>query len=65
MDKEADNSADIDVEAQRRWLASKYDVSEYSDDEIRKAKTGSYLFVNAHVAFLDAIEDLFFSVLMQ
>ena len=65
LDKEADNSADIDVEAQRRWLASKYDVSEYSDDEIRKAKTGSYLFVNAHVAFLDAIEDLFFSVLMQ
>ena len=30
LDKEAENKADIDVNAQRKWLAQKYDVSEYS-----------------------------------
>lgn len=62
---EADNIADIDVAAQRDWLAQRYDVSEYSDDDIRKAKTGSYVFVTANVTFSDAIEDLNFSINME
>lgn len=62
---EADNIADIDVTAQRDWLAQRYDVSEYSDDDIRKAKTGSYVFVTANVTFSDAIEDLNFSINME
>lgn len=62
---EYDNSADIDLAAQRDWLAQKYDVSEYSDDQIRKAKTGSYVFVNASVQFSDAIEDLHFAINME
>lgn len=64
LDKEATNEADIDVEAQRKWLAQKYDVSEYTDEQIRRAKTGSNLFAKATVNFLDAIEDLTFAILM-
>ena len=59
---DAENTADIDVNAQRDWLAQKYDISEYSDEQIRKAKTGSYVFVTADVTFCDAIEDLKFSI---
>ena len=62
---EAENIADIDVTAQRDWLAQKYDVSEYSDDQIRKAKTGSFVFVKANVTFCDAIEDMSFSINME
>ena len=65
LDKEADNTVDIDVDAQRQWLAEKHDVSGMSDSEIRVAKTGSLLFVKASVTFLDAMEDLHFSVLMS
>lgn len=53
---EGENRAEIDINAQRDWLAQKYDVSEYSDDQIKKAKTGSYVFVKANVEFSDAIE---------
>lgn len=62
---EADNVADIDVEGQRSYLAEHFDVSEYSDDQIRKAKTGSYVFVAASVTFCDAIEDLKFTINME
>lgn len=65
LDKEAENKADIDVNAQRKWLAQKYDVSEYTDDQIRRAKTSSYLFAYANVNFLDAIEDLGFAIFMN
>ena len=40
-------------------------ISEYSDEQIRKAKTGSYVFVTADVTFCDAIEDLKFSINME
>ena len=62
---QGENRADIDIAAQRDWLAQKYDVSDYSDDQIRMAKTGSYVFVKANVEFSDAIEDLTFSVVMN
>ena len=62
---EAENIADIDVASQRDWLAQRYDVSEYSDDDIRKAKTGSFVFVTANVTFSDAIEDLNFAINME
>ncbi len=62
---QGENRADIDIAAQRDWLAQKYDVSDYSDDQIKKAKTGSYVFVKANVEFSDAIEDLTFSVVMN
>ena len=46
-------------------LHKKYDISEYSDEQIRKAKTGSYVFVTADITFCDAIEDLKFSINME
>ena len=62
---EGPNEADIDVAAQGDWLAQKYDISEYSEDQIRKAKTGSFVFVTADVTFCDAIEDLRFGISMN
>lgn len=62
---EYDNAVDIDVEGQRAWLAEKYDVSEMSDDEIRKAKTGKGVFVAADVQFCDTIKDLNFGIAMS
>lgn len=62
---EYENLAEIDIDAQRDWLAGKYDVSEYTDEQILKAKTGSYVFVKAAVQFNDAIEDLHFTVNME
>ena len=61
----AENIADIDVDAQRDWLSQRYDMTEYTDDQIRKAKTGSYVFVTANVTFSDAIEDLNFTINME
>lgn len=62
---EAENVADIDVNAQRDWLSQKFDISDYTDDQIRKAKTGSYVFVTANITFSDAIEDLKFAINME
>lgn len=62
---DAENKADIDTDAQREWLAGKYDVSGYSDAQIRTAKTGSYVFVTANITFSDAIEDLHFTINME
>lgn len=59
------NLAEIDADAQRAWLAERYDVSGYSDDEILKARTGSYVFAKASIQFNDAIEDLRFSISME
>ena len=63
--KEAENTVDIDVDAQRAWLSERYDVSDYTDDQIRKAKTGRTVFATANVTFCDAIEDLNFSINME
>ena len=63
--KEAENTVDIDVDAQRAWLSERYDVSDYTDDQIRKAKTGRTVFATANVTFCDAIEDLHFSINME
>ena len=60
-----ENLAEIDVDAQREWLAEKYDVSSYTDDQIRTARTGSYVFARASIQFNDAIEDLHFSINME
>ena len=62
---QGENTADIDVAAQRDWLADKYDISDYTDDEIRTANTGSYIFAYATVTFANAIEDLKFSIYME
>ena len=62
---EYENIAEIDIDAQCEWLANRYDVSAYTDEQILKAKTGSYVFVKAAVQFNDAIEDLHFTINMK
>ena len=62
---EYENIAEIDIDAQHEWLANRYDVSAYTDEQILKAKTGSYVFVKAAVQFNDAIEDLHFTINME
>lgn len=57
-----DHYAEIDVEAQRKYLSEKYDVSEYTDAEIKKMNTGKKMFLAAHTQFQDAAEDLQFTI---
>lgn len=58
LEPEYDNTAFINVDAQRQWLSEHSDVSELSDDEIKRAKTGSHVFVGSNILALDAMEDL-------
>lgn len=62
---EYDNKAFIDVDAQRTYLASKYDVSDMSDLEIELANTGSRVFVGASIQLQDCIEDLDFAISLE
>lgn len=49
----------IDIEANRSYLKGKgIDVESMSDDEIKVADTGSFVFLKATVKILDAIEDI-------
>ncbi len=63
LDDEYNNIAYIDVDAQRAYLEGidpKY--AEFSDDDIKKANTGSRVFVGCNVKMQDAIEDLNFTI---
>ncbi|HWR60875.1 MAG TPA: phage tail sheath C-terminal domain-containing protein [Clostridia bacterium] len=65
LDPEYDNLASIDVEAQRTYLAGRgIDVSGMDEQQIKEANTGSLVFAAAAVKFLDAMEDLKFTVEM-
>ena len=49
----------IDVEANRTYLQSRgVDVDEMTDDEIKRANTGTNVFLKATLSILDAIEDV-------
>ncbi len=65
LDPEYDNLASIDVEAQRIYLVGKgIDVESMDEQQIKEANTGSLVFAAAAVKFLDAMEDLKFTVEM-
>jgi hypothetical protein len=52
-------SLDIDVEANKRYLTGKgVDVSAMTDQDIKEANTGSYVYLTAKLSILDAIEDI-------
>lgn len=52
-------SIEIDVDGNRSYLKGKgVDVDSMSDDEIKTANTGSYVFMKATLSILDAIEDI-------
>lgn len=65
LDPDGGNTAEIDIDAQRSYLAKSYDVSGKTDEEIKKMKTGSWVFVKANVLPMDAMEDLAFGVSMS
>lgn len=65
LDPSFDNKAEIDVDAQRIYLKGKgIDVDNMKEQEIKEANTGSKVFAKANVKFIDAMEDLKFTVFM-
>ena len=62
---EYENVSDIDIDAQTSYLAQKQDISEWSDDQIRKARTGAIVFIKGDIQFSDAAEDLQFGITMS
>lgn len=65
LDVNGDNYVEIDIDNQTKWLKEQgVDVSSMTDEEIKKAKTGSYMFIRGMLTFLDAIEDLMFTIYM-
>lgn len=61
-----DNSVSLDTDAIREFLIEQgYDVSEMTDDEIKRANTGTYVFARADVQFMNSIENLTFTVGMN
>lgn len=59
LDKSYDNTAAVDIGAQKLYLESKgIDTSTMDDVAIATANTGSQVFVASNVKFVDAMEDL-------
>lgn len=55
----ASYSINIDVEANKKYLEGKgIDTSEMTWDDIKKANTGSFVYLTATVSIVDAIEDI-------
>ena len=60
-----DNKAEIDILATREYLALSKDVSEWEDEKIKTANTGTNVFVKANIQIQDAIEDLNFGIYIE
>lgn len=59
LDKSSSNSVEIDLEAQKEYLAGKgTDVDSMKDQAIKEANTGSKVFLGGNVKILDAMEDM-------
>lgn len=65
------NIAEINIDAQRNYLASKEyttsdgrGVEDMTEQEIKEANTGSKVFAKAKVKFIDTMEDLEFYIYM-
>lgn len=59
LDRTFDNTAAIDVQAQKEYLEGKgTDTSEMDETAIAQANTGSKVFISSSVKFVDAMEDL-------
>lgn len=54
-----DSDVDLNVEAIKGYLASVgIDYTTMTDDEIKRANTGSHVYIVAYISILDAIEDI-------
>lgn len=60
-----DNKADVDINATREYLSKTKDVSEWDDETIKTANTGTNVFVKANIQIQDAIEDLNFGIYIE
>ena len=60
-----DNKAEIDIAGNRDWLSQTKDVSDWDEEKIKTANTGTNVFVKANIQIQDAIEDLNFKVYME
>ena len=60
-----DNKAEIDILATREYLSLSKDVSEWEDEKIKTANTGTNVFVKANIQIQDAIEDLNFGIYIE
>jgi len=56
LDDTYEHTVELDVDAIREYLGDK--AANMTDDEVKRANTGSYIFLKASVKFSDAIEDL-------
>ncbi len=50
------------MDAQREYLMQKYDIADWSDEQIKQADTGTYIYVTANIKLQDSIEDLKFTL---
>lgn len=65
LDRSWDNKAKISLEGQRSYIEGKgISTEDMTDQEILEYNTGSKVFVDANVKFVDAMEDLDFDVAM-
>ena len=65
LDRSYNNKVEIDVDAQRLYIEGKgISTDEMSEQEIKEYNTGSNVFLIANVRFVDAMEDLEFTVMM-
>ncbi|MBR5949129.1 MAG: phage tail sheath protein [Clostridia bacterium] len=56
---EEGSTVSLDLDAHRRYLTERgVDIADMTDDDIKRANTGSYVFINASVSVLDAIENI-------
>ena len=59
LDQSFDNTAEIDVAAQRQYIEGKgIDSSSLDDTAMARYNTGSHVFISSHVKFVNAMEDL-------
>ena len=59
LDQSHDNTAAIDVEAQRLYIEGRgIDTSAMDDTAVAMYNTGSRVFISSNVKFVDAMEDL-------
>lgn len=60
-----ENKAEIDINETREYLSKTKDVSEWDDESIKTANTGTNVFVKSNIQIQDAIEDMKFGIYMQ
>lgn len=63
LDGSVENRADVDVQSNEQYLNERgVDTSSYTETMLRKANTGSKVFLEAQAKLVDCMEDLFFYI---